>query len=184
MLADLRESGAIEQDADMVILLHRPDAFERDDPRGGEADLIVAKHRNGPTRTVTVAPDDAVVVSPRGANDAARRPDAVGVDRPVASGLRSPQFPLLIGSDVQQQVRLVVAGQESGGAHRPDALSVVEMLDRAKRHRPVGPTDADPRKTAWMLRSLLETERHSAVLSGPGSKAVGEGQPIRTTVPG
>ena len=55
MLADLRESGAIEQDADMVILLHRPDAFERDDPRGGEADLILAKHRNGPTKTVTVA---------------------------------------------------------------------------------------------------------------------------------
>ncbi len=55
MLADLRESGAIEQDADLVILLHRPDAFERDDPRGGEADLILAKHRNGPTKTVTVA---------------------------------------------------------------------------------------------------------------------------------
>lgn len=54
MLADLRESGSIEQDADMVILLHRPDAFDSDDPRGGEADLIVAKHRNGPTRTVTV----------------------------------------------------------------------------------------------------------------------------------
>ena len=55
MLADLRESGAIEQDADMVILLHRPDAFDRDDPRGGEADLILAKHRNGPTKTITVA---------------------------------------------------------------------------------------------------------------------------------
>lgn len=55
MLADLRESGAIEQDSDMVILLHRPDAFERDDPRAGEADLILAKHRNGPTTTVTVA---------------------------------------------------------------------------------------------------------------------------------
>src|ERR1700759_723799 len=55
MLADLRESGSIEQDADMVILLHRPDAFERDDPRGGEADLIIAKHRNGPTKTITVA---------------------------------------------------------------------------------------------------------------------------------
>ncbi len=54
MLADLRESGAIEQDADMVILLHRPDAVDPDSPRGGEADLIVAKHRNGPTRTVTV----------------------------------------------------------------------------------------------------------------------------------
>ena len=55
MLADLRESGSLEQDSDMVILLHRPDAFERDDPRGGEADLILAKHRNGPTKTVTVA---------------------------------------------------------------------------------------------------------------------------------
>ncbi|MBE5477710.1 replicative DNA helicase [Mycobacteroides abscessus] len=54
-LSDLRESGSQEQDADMVILLHRPDAFDRDDPRGGEADLILAKHRNGPTRTVTVA---------------------------------------------------------------------------------------------------------------------------------
>jgi len=47
--------NSLEQDSDMVILLHRPDAFERDDPRGGEADLILAKHRNGPTRTVTVA---------------------------------------------------------------------------------------------------------------------------------
>ncbi len=55
MLADLRESGSIEQDADMVVLLHRPDAFENDDPRAGEADLILAKHRNGPTTTITVA---------------------------------------------------------------------------------------------------------------------------------
>ncbi len=55
MLSDLRESGSIEQDADMVVLLHRPDAFEQDDPRAGEADLILAKHRNGPTTTITVA---------------------------------------------------------------------------------------------------------------------------------
>jgi len=47
--------NSIEQDADMVVLLHRPDAFERDDPRAGEADLILAKHRNGPTATITVA---------------------------------------------------------------------------------------------------------------------------------
>jgi replicative DNA helicase len=47
--------NSLEQDADLVILLNRPDAFERDDPRGGEADLILAKHRNGPTKTVTVA---------------------------------------------------------------------------------------------------------------------------------
>ena len=55
MLSDLRESGAIEQDADVVILLHREDAYEPESPRAGEADFIVAKHRNGPTTTVTVA---------------------------------------------------------------------------------------------------------------------------------
>jgi replicative DNA helicase len=54
-LSDLRESGAIEQDADVVILLHRDDAYEKESPRAGEADFIVAKHRNGPTDTVTVA---------------------------------------------------------------------------------------------------------------------------------
>ncbi len=47
--------NSIEQDADMVILLHREDVYERESPRAGEADLIVAKHRNGPTTTVTVA---------------------------------------------------------------------------------------------------------------------------------
>ncbi|GAA3588033.1 replicative DNA helicase [Klugiella xanthotipulae] len=54
-ISDLRESGSLEQDADMVILLHRESAYEKDNPRAGEADFIVAKHRNGPTGTVTVA---------------------------------------------------------------------------------------------------------------------------------
>jgi replicative DNA helicase len=47
--------NSIEQDSDVVILLHREDAYEPESPRAGEADLIVAKHRNGPTATVTVA---------------------------------------------------------------------------------------------------------------------------------
>ncbi len=55
LLADIRESGSVEQDADVVILLHREDAYVRESPRAGEADLIVAKHRNGPCATVTVA---------------------------------------------------------------------------------------------------------------------------------
>lgn len=54
-MSDLRESGSIEQDADVVILLHREDAYEKESPRAGEADLIVAKHRNGPTDVITVA---------------------------------------------------------------------------------------------------------------------------------
>lgn len=55
LLNDLRDSGTLEDDADMVILLHREDAYEKESPRAGEADLIVAKHRHGPTATVTVA---------------------------------------------------------------------------------------------------------------------------------
>ncbi|MDO5700598.1 MAG: replicative DNA helicase [Bowdeniella nasicola] len=55
MMSDLRESGSLEQDADVVILLHREDAYVEDSPRAGEADIIVAKHRNGPTDTITVA---------------------------------------------------------------------------------------------------------------------------------
>ncbi len=54
-LSDLRESGAIEQDSDVVVMLYREDMFEKESPRAGEADLIVAKHRNGPTGSVTVA---------------------------------------------------------------------------------------------------------------------------------
>lgn len=54
-VSDLRESGAIEQDADIVILLHREDAYDKESPRAGEADFIVGKHRGGPTATITTA---------------------------------------------------------------------------------------------------------------------------------
>ena len=55
MLADLRESGSLEQDSDVVILIHREDHYNRDSERAGEADLIVAKHRNGPTGLIVVS---------------------------------------------------------------------------------------------------------------------------------
>lgn len=47
--------NSIEQDADVVILLHRDDMYEKESPRAGEADMIVAKHRNGPTDTIVLA---------------------------------------------------------------------------------------------------------------------------------
>ncbi|MBX3195206.1 MAG: replicative DNA helicase [Schumannella sp.] len=53
-LADLRESGSLEQDADIVLLLHRDLGLERDDPRAADAEIIVAKHRNGRTGTLDV----------------------------------------------------------------------------------------------------------------------------------
>jgi replicative DNA helicase len=55
VLSDLRESGSIEQDADIVILLHRDDYYDKESPRAGEADFIVAKNRHGATDTITLA---------------------------------------------------------------------------------------------------------------------------------
>ncbi|WP_267489605.1 replicative DNA helicase [Enemella evansiae] len=55
MVSDLRESGSLEQDADIVILLHREDIYDKESARLGEADFIVAKNRNGPTRTIVTA---------------------------------------------------------------------------------------------------------------------------------
>ncbi|WP_425486917.1 replicative DNA helicase [Microlunatus speluncae] len=55
MLSDLRESGSLEQDADLVMLLNRPDLYDKESERAGEADFDVAKHRNGATKTITVA---------------------------------------------------------------------------------------------------------------------------------
>lgn len=54
-LTDLRESGAIEQDSDVVLLLHREGMTDEDSPRAGEADVIIAKQRSGPTGVVPLA---------------------------------------------------------------------------------------------------------------------------------
>jgi replicative DNA helicase len=55
MLSDLRESGAVEQDADVVIFIYRDEYYNEDSEREGEADLIIAKHRNGALDTVTLS---------------------------------------------------------------------------------------------------------------------------------
>ena len=49
MLSDLRESGSIEQDADVVMFIYREDYYDKDTPKKNVADILVAKHRNGPT---------------------------------------------------------------------------------------------------------------------------------------
>lgn len=54
-LFDLRDTGGLEQDADVVIFVHRDDYYDKEHVRAGEADFIVAKHRNGPTDFTTVA---------------------------------------------------------------------------------------------------------------------------------
>jgi len=53
-LSDLRESGSIEQDADVVMFVYRDDYYDQESEHKGEAEIIVAKHRNGPLDTVNL----------------------------------------------------------------------------------------------------------------------------------
>ena len=52
ILSDLRESGSLEQDSDIVIFIHRPELYEKDTLKQNIAQIKVAKHRNGPTGTI------------------------------------------------------------------------------------------------------------------------------------
>jgi replicative DNA helicase len=54
LLSDLRESGSIEQDSDLVVFIYRDEYYNEDSEREGEADLVIAKHRNGALGKVTL----------------------------------------------------------------------------------------------------------------------------------
>lgn len=60
MLADLRESGALEQDADNVIFVYRPEMYTKTDDNKGKAEIIIAKQRNGKTGSAFLAFDPAI----------------------------------------------------------------------------------------------------------------------------
>ena len=88
-LSDLRESGSLEQDADIVGFIYRDEVYDEESPDRGIAELIIAKHRNGPTGTVKLAFLNHLTKFANLAHGATGGPGAV----PPAGGQRPPGGP-------------------------------------------------------------------------------------------
>ena len=88
LLSDLRESGAIEQDADIVMFIYRDEVYRQDSPHKGEAELIVAKHRAGQLATINLSFQGHFSRFANLARQAAPPPQHNGSGaRPVTSGV-------------------------------------------------------------------------------------------------
>ena len=155
MVSDLRESGSLEQDADIVMLVHREDMYERESPRAGEADIIVGKHRNGPMRDITVRLPGPLLplrrhdpLTPRNCRGVAKLDNSLSRSRSgerVDSSRAVPALRFARGSLAADPVRRTILDRapQLGPADRPGAMvpavgAAFENLWNAGDGRPPG----------------------------------------------
>ncbi|MGW2541190.1 DnaB-like helicase C-terminal domain-containing protein [Kitasatospora sp. NPDC001574] len=117
-ISDLRNSGALEEDADSVILIHRPDYYEKESAEAGAAHLIVAKHRNGATATITVAAQFTysrmVDMAPK---STWTPPGAVSSPQPGEASFRDPDGHLVWTIPAERAEELGWSDNPEGQAH-------------------------------------------------------------------
>ena len=126
MLADLRESGSIEQDADVVLFLYRDDVYNPESDQRGIAEVIIGKHRNGPTGVAKLAFLDHIV---KFAN-MAETPDGTP-ETSAAQPLGDPTVRLAIRVAAPQDRGVQdLRGHDPGGGVQADAVAVVVGRER------------------------------------------------------
>ena len=185
MLADLRESGSIEQDADVVMFIYRDDVYNPDSPDRGTAEILVSKHRNGPTGMVRLAFLDHNPMYATLAGAAGPAPPPRAPRRACASAELHELEREAAGADLGQGHGPAVHGRAGqGSAHgeaggggllgggRGVAVDHGQQAQARRHRRPQVRGDLDQVEPAGALTD--ERGAHGSVEAGPPEEALGD----------
>jgi len=130
MLADLRESGSLEQDADVVVFIYRDDIYNPDSDQRGTAEIIVAKHRNGPTGTTRLAFVDRLTKFANRPPSKRPPPNGSLLSKPGApsGGRHQPPKDSALGSMTSVALTKTVTWSPGASARSPTASRVIAAV--------------------------------------------------------